>query len=180
MSFQEYEWGLAQYLGAGVAACYRGYRIYDTDRTKRLVTKYVQFYKASLWIKIKVERAHFLFLFRCCLGCLLWGPGGWSGRGRNRKWALSTCILDQNLDYDAQSTWINALMSELSLLDYCNFSVITQISYANYFNKYYMVMQKQEPQNILWETKTPWKITQFDFKSWVNIAFVDSLNLLLT
>ena len=48
MSFQEYEWGLAQYLGAGVAACYRGYRIYDTDRTKRLVTKYVQFYKASL------------------------------------------------------------------------------------------------------------------------------------
>ena len=71
-------------------------------------------------------------------------------------------------------------MSELSLLDYCNFSVITQISYANYFNKYYMVMQKQEPQNISWETKAPWKITQFDFKSWVNIAFVDSLNLLLT
>ena len=40
-------------------------------------------------------------------------------------------------------------MSELSLLNYCNFSVITQISYANYFNKYYRVMQKQEPQNIL-------------------------------
>ena len=42
---QEYEWRLAQYLGAGVAACYRGYRLYDTDRTKKLVKKYVQFYK---------------------------------------------------------------------------------------------------------------------------------------
>ena len=44
---QEYEWGLAQYLGAGVAACYRGYRVYDTDRTESLVKKYVEFYKAS-------------------------------------------------------------------------------------------------------------------------------------
>ena len=44
---QEYEWGLAQYLGAGVAACYRGYRVYDTDRTKDLVKKYVEFYKVS-------------------------------------------------------------------------------------------------------------------------------------
>ena len=45
---QEYEWGLAQYLGAGVAACYRGYRVYDTDRTESLVKKYVEFYKASV------------------------------------------------------------------------------------------------------------------------------------
>ena len=45
---KEYEWGLAQYLGAGVAACYRGYRVYDTERTRRLVMKYVEFYKASL------------------------------------------------------------------------------------------------------------------------------------
>ena len=36
---------MAQYLGAGVAACYRGYRLYDTDRTKDLVKKYVLFYK---------------------------------------------------------------------------------------------------------------------------------------
>ena len=45
---KEYEWGLAQYLGAGVAACYRGYRVYDTERTRRLVMKYVEFFKASL------------------------------------------------------------------------------------------------------------------------------------
>ena len=45
---KEYEWGLAQYLGAGVAACYRGYIVYDTERTRRLVMKYVEFYKASL------------------------------------------------------------------------------------------------------------------------------------
>lgn len=42
---QEYEWGLAQYLGAGVAACYRGYRLYDTDTTKAVVIKWVSFYK---------------------------------------------------------------------------------------------------------------------------------------
>lgn len=41
-----YEWGLAQYLGAGVAACYRGYRLYDSNETKALVSKWVTFYKA--------------------------------------------------------------------------------------------------------------------------------------
>lgn len=41
----EYEWGLAQYLGSGVAACYRGYRIFDTAQTKALVKKWVDFYK---------------------------------------------------------------------------------------------------------------------------------------
>ncbi|CAH1774707.1 unnamed protein product [Owenia fusiformis] len=41
----EYEWALAQYLGAGVAACYRGYRLYDSLETKALVTKWVSFYK---------------------------------------------------------------------------------------------------------------------------------------
>ncbi|XP_002157999.4 uncharacterized protein LOC100206309 isoform X1 [Hydra vulgaris] len=40
-----YQFGLAQYLGAGVAACYRGYRIYDTNETKAMVTKWVSFYK---------------------------------------------------------------------------------------------------------------------------------------
>ena len=41
----EYEWALAQYLGAGVAACYRGFRIYDTPETKAVVEKWVGFYK---------------------------------------------------------------------------------------------------------------------------------------
>ena len=41
----EYEWALAQYLGAGVAACYRGYRLYDSPTTKALVSKWVSFYK---------------------------------------------------------------------------------------------------------------------------------------
>ena len=41
----EYEWALAQYLGAGVAACYRGYRLYDSNDTKALVQKWVSFYK---------------------------------------------------------------------------------------------------------------------------------------
>lgn len=41
----EYEWGLAQYLGAGVAACYRGFRLYDTDKTRDVVKRWVDFYK---------------------------------------------------------------------------------------------------------------------------------------
>lgn len=41
----EFEWGLAQYLGAGVAACYRGYRIYDSNDTRAVVIKWVGFYK---------------------------------------------------------------------------------------------------------------------------------------
>ena len=30
----EYSWGLAQYLGAGVAACYRGHRLFDSAATR--------------------------------------------------------------------------------------------------------------------------------------------------
>jgi hypothetical protein len=41
-----YEQHLATNLGAGVQACYRGPRLYDTDRTKALVTKWVTFFKA--------------------------------------------------------------------------------------------------------------------------------------
>ena len=41
----EYEWTLAQYLGGGIAACYRGYRLYDSDKTKTVVKKWVDFYK---------------------------------------------------------------------------------------------------------------------------------------
>ncbi len=40
-------------LGAGVAACYRGYRLYDTNETKALVTKYVNFYKKYRSILIR-------------------------------------------------------------------------------------------------------------------------------
>jgi hypothetical protein len=36
---------LAQNLGSGVQACYRGPRLYDTDETKALVKKWVDFYK---------------------------------------------------------------------------------------------------------------------------------------
>jgi hypothetical protein len=36
---------LAQNFGSGVQACYRGPRLYDTDRTKALVKKWVDFYK---------------------------------------------------------------------------------------------------------------------------------------
>ena len=42
----EYEFALAQYMGYGVAACYRGTRLYDTNETKQVVTKWVNFYKA--------------------------------------------------------------------------------------------------------------------------------------
>lgn len=44
-NLKAYEWGLAQYFGAGVAACYRGYRLYDTPETKAVVAKWVSFYK---------------------------------------------------------------------------------------------------------------------------------------
>lgn len=38
---QSFEWALAQYLGAGVAACYRGNRIFDTPTVQAVVTKWV-------------------------------------------------------------------------------------------------------------------------------------------
>jgi hypothetical protein len=40
-----YEQRLANLLGAGVQACWRGPRLYDTDKTKALVKKWVNFYK---------------------------------------------------------------------------------------------------------------------------------------
>jgi hypothetical protein len=40
-----YEAHLAQNFGSGVIACYRGPRLYDTDETKELVIKWVDFYK---------------------------------------------------------------------------------------------------------------------------------------
>jgi hypothetical protein len=41
-----YESHLANLFGAGVQACYRGPRLYDTEETRRLVTKWVGFYKS--------------------------------------------------------------------------------------------------------------------------------------
>ena len=43
--YQSLENDLVVFVGAGVAACYRGYRLYDTNDTKALVTKWVNFYK---------------------------------------------------------------------------------------------------------------------------------------
>lgn len=42
----EYNMALAQYLLAGVAACYRGYRLYDTPAVQAVVAKWVAHYKA--------------------------------------------------------------------------------------------------------------------------------------
>ena len=41
----EYEWALAQYLGAGVGACYRGRRLFDDAASRAAVTRWVAFYK---------------------------------------------------------------------------------------------------------------------------------------
>lgn len=41
----DYEAHLANLFGAGVQACYRGPRLYDTDATRALVKKWVDFYK---------------------------------------------------------------------------------------------------------------------------------------
>eukprot|EP01051_Picozoa_sp_SAG22_P008185 SAG22_NODE_609_length_8597_cov_12.875382_7_plen_146_part_00 len=41
-----YEMGLAQYLGAGTAACYRGDRVYKDEPTRQMVTKWISWYKA--------------------------------------------------------------------------------------------------------------------------------------
>eukprot|EP00697_Spironema_sp_BW2_P015561 gnl/Spiro4/6458_TR3313_c0_g1_i1.p1 gnl/Spiro4/6458_TR3313_c0_g1~~gnl/Spiro4/6458_TR3313_c0_g1_i1.p1 ORF type:complete len:759 (-),score=179.88 gnl/Spiro4/6458_TR3313_c0_g1_i1:82-2358(-) len=41
----EYEWALAQYMGAGVAACYRGEKLYDSPAARDVVAKWVRFYK---------------------------------------------------------------------------------------------------------------------------------------
>ncbi|TKC09191.1 alpha-galactosidase [Pedobacter frigoris] len=42
---KDYEQLMMQYYGAGVQACYRGPRLYDTDETKNMVIKVVNWYK---------------------------------------------------------------------------------------------------------------------------------------
>jgi len=41
----EYEFALAQYLGSGVSAVYRGDILYDSNKTFNIVKKWVSFYK---------------------------------------------------------------------------------------------------------------------------------------
>jgi len=43
---EHYETRLANLFGGGVQACYRGPRLYDTDETKAVVKRWVDFYKA--------------------------------------------------------------------------------------------------------------------------------------
>lgn len=43
---KDYEQLMMQYYGAGVQACYRGPRLYDTDATKQLVTNVINWYKS--------------------------------------------------------------------------------------------------------------------------------------
>jgi hypothetical protein len=45
-NIEAFEFGLAQYLGLGIAACYRGFRIFDSNETKSMVTKWVSWYKS--------------------------------------------------------------------------------------------------------------------------------------
>lgn len=42
---KDYEQLMVQYYGAGVQACYRGPRLYDTEETKQLVVKIIDWYK---------------------------------------------------------------------------------------------------------------------------------------
>jgi hypothetical protein len=42
---KDYEMLMMQYYGAGVQACYRGPRLYDTDLTKQLVSNTISWYK---------------------------------------------------------------------------------------------------------------------------------------
>ena len=44
-NLQEYDFALAQYFGAGVQACYRGDRIFDSENTKKVVKSWIEFYK---------------------------------------------------------------------------------------------------------------------------------------
>ena len=42
---KDYEQLMIQYYGAGVQACYRGPRLYDTDKTKQTVINVIDWYK---------------------------------------------------------------------------------------------------------------------------------------
>jgi hypothetical protein len=43
--YKEYSWALQQYLAQGIAACWRGNKLYDSESTKQLASRWVKFYK---------------------------------------------------------------------------------------------------------------------------------------
>jgi hypothetical protein len=47
---KEYEELMIQYYGAGIQACYRGPRLYDTEKTKNLVSAMIKWYKEYRYI----------------------------------------------------------------------------------------------------------------------------------
>jgi hypothetical protein len=47
---KDYEQLMVQYYGAGVQACYRGPRLYDTEETRQLVSKTISWYKEYRYI----------------------------------------------------------------------------------------------------------------------------------
>lgn len=50
-----YETRLRNLFGAGVQACYRGPRLYDTEATKELVNQWVAFYKNTVRYSIPIS-----------------------------------------------------------------------------------------------------------------------------
>lgn len=50
---EEYEWALAQYFGAGVAACYRGERLYEGPKSRAVLQKWTSFYRSHRMVLTK-------------------------------------------------------------------------------------------------------------------------------
>ena len=57
---KEYDFALAQYFGAGIIACYRGDKIFDSPETKLIVKKWVKFYKVNRFIIKTMFQHHFI------------------------------------------------------------------------------------------------------------------------
>jgi len=76
-----YEAHLAQNFGLGIQACYRGWRLYDTEVTKAVVKRWVQFYKKYRPILdsdiIHVRRPDGRHPMPCCTSILRHRPKGW-------------------------------------------------------------------------------------------------------
>ena len=65
---KEYDFALAQYFGAGIIACYRGDKIFDSPETKLIVKKWVKFYKVNHLIKHNdIIYAQFINLLNCVI-----------------------------------------------------------------------------------------------------------------
>ena len=97
-----YNWGLAQYLGAGVAACYRGHRLYDTNTTREVVRAWVSFYKKHREVLgadlVHLRRANMQVTRQAGEGDSLapraWTPGSTLTPGAGRRaWLWSSTLL---------------------------------------------------------------------------------------